>query len=318
MTRGSQQVLQDNRPSHRRRDVQTRRAAHTESAAARKSTARPDPPMLIAHLTDPHIGLDTATWPDHPGPAEMLRRAFARVRGLDPAPEVLLLSGDLTDAGREVDYDTLRALLKQELSAHADGGPRVLCIPGNHDDPAAAHGVLGELMPVAADAPAGCMCLRVEHGGLHFIGLDTVVPRQPHGALGAAQLDWLARALQRAAGLPVIVLLHHPPLVTGIDAMDACGLLQGGAELARLVAAHGGVQLIAAGHMHRPIVGALGGAPVVVAPSTSHQLELDLRPGAPLAMRFEPPMIGLYRWTAADGIACHFRAVQDFPGPFLV
>ena len=70
--------------------------------------------------------------------------------------------------------------------------------------------------------------------------------------------------------------------------------------------------------MHRPIVGALGGAPVVVAPSTSHQLELDLRPGAPLAMRFEPPMIGLYRWTAADGIACHFRAVQDFPGPFLV
>lgn len=29
-------------------------------------------------------------------------------------------------------------------------------------------------------------------------------------------------------------------------------------------------------------------------------------------------MIGLYRWTAADGIACHFRAVQDFPGPFLV
>ncbi len=274
--------------------------------------------MLIAHLTDPHIGLDTATWPDHPGPAEMLRRAFARVRGLDPAPEVLLLSGDLTDAGREVDYDTLRALLKQELSAHADGGPRVLCIPGNHDDPAAARRVLGELMPVAADAPDGCMCLHVEHGGLHFIGLDTVVARQPHGALGAAQLDWLARALQRAAGQPVIVLLHHPPLVTGIDAMDACGLLQGGAELARLVAAHGGVQLIAAGHMHRPIVGALGGAPVVVAPSTSHQLELDLRPGAPLAMRFEPPMIGLYRWTAADGIACHFRAVQDFPGPFLV
>ena len=51
--------------------------------------------MLIAHLTDPHIGLDTATWPDHPGPAEMLRRAFARVRGLDPAPEVLQRYADL-------------------------------------------------------------------------------------------------------------------------------------------------------------------------------------------------------------------------------
>ena len=63
MTRGSQQVLQDNRPRTAAATRKTRRAAHTESAAARKSTARPDPPMLIAHLTDPHIGLDTATWP---------------------------------------------------------------------------------------------------------------------------------------------------------------------------------------------------------------------------------------------------------------
>ena len=70
--------------------------------------------------------------------------------------------------------------------------------------------------------------------------------------------------------------------------------------------------------MHRPILGALGGAPVVVAPSTSHQIELDLNPNAPLAVRLEPPMIGLYRWTPEDGIACHFSHVQAFDGPFPI
>ena len=274
--------------------------------------------MLVAHLTDPHIGLDTSFLPRHPGPTEMLRRALVHVRTLEPAPQVLLLTGDLTDAGHTADYETLRTLLKQELPTPTNGGPRVLSIPGNHDDAAIARRVLGDLMPVAADAPAGRMCLHVEHAGLHFIGLDTAVSGQPHGALDAPQLDWLARTLQRCAGQPVIVFLHHPPLVTGMAAMDACGLLQGGAELARLVAEHGAVQLIAAGHMHRPIVGALGGAPVVVAPSTSHQLELDLRPGAPLAVRPEPLMIGLYRWNPADGIACHFSPIQDLDGPFPV
>ncbi|MDO5692595.1 MAG: phosphodiesterase [Pseudomonadota bacterium] len=275
--------------------------------------------MLIAHITDPHIGLDPQALDGRVQPADALRAALAHVRALQPAPDVLLLSGDLADAGREQDYAVLRDLLDTALPAATAGGPRVLAVPGNHDRPHTARHVLGDAhMPVAADAPDGLHCLHVMHGGLHFIGLDTVLPGQPHGALGQAQLDWLARTLARCAGQPVLIFMHHPPLLTGIDTMDAYGLLQGRAELAERVAAHGNVQLIAAGHMHRPILGALGGAPVVVAPSTSHQIELDLRPGAPLAVRLEPPMIGLYRWTAQDGMTCHFSHVRTFEGPFPI
>ncbi len=275
--------------------------------------------MLIAHLTDPHIGLDPRQLMGRVHPAEALRAALIHVRGLQPAPEVLLLSGDLTESGREPDYATLRSLLNEELSAQIAGGLRVLAVPGNHDLPATARRLLGDaVMPLAPDAPDGVHCVHVAHGGLNFIGLDTVVPGQSHGALHAPQLDWLAGTLARCAGQPVLIFMHHPPIVTGMSAMDACGLRQGRVELARLVAAHGGVQLIAAGHMHRPILGALGGAPVVVAPSTSHQLALDLRPDAPLAMQLEPPMIGLYRWTPADGMACHFSYVQAFDGPYPI
>lgn len=271
--------------------------------------------MLIAHITDPHIGLKPSLLTDPVDPVAGLHRALAHVQGLQPAVDVLLLTGDLADSGQAGDYaqmaQWLDALWPDGAQAPATR-PRVLAVPGNHDLRAAARQGLGHAMPVAADAPADCACIHIQHQGVHFIGLDTVVPGAPHGTLESAQLDWLARQLAACAGAPVVLFMHHPPLVSGISAMDACGLLRGRAELGRLVAAHGGVLLIAAGHLHRPIVGQLGGAPVMVAPSSSHQLALDLRPGAPVACRLEPPMVGLYRWTPEDGLACHFSHVQTF------
>ncbi len=274
--------------------------------------------MLIAHITDPHIGLESSAQEGHIDPVAALHRALAHVRELDPAPEVLLISGDLTDMGRESDYQTLADLLKSELPSRAAGGPLVLAVPGNHDLRANARRVLAEVMPVAADAPGDLMSLHVTHGGVHFIGLDTVVPMAPHGALDAVQLDWLQRQLQACPGEPVVIFMHHPPMVTGMAVMDSCGLLQGRAELGQLVKAHGGVELIAAGHMHRPITGRLAGVPVQVLTSTSHQLELDLRPAGGLACRMEPAMVGLYRWSAADGMACHLSYVKPFGKPVPV
>jgi 3',5'-cyclic AMP phosphodiesterase CpdA len=274
--------------------------------------------MLIAHLTDAHIGLDPGPLRGRVDPVAALRHALAHVRALPTLPEVLLLSGDLTESGRDTDYQTLHRLFDEELPGHRQGRPRVLAVAGNHDRPLGARRWLSDWMPAPQDAPPGLACVQAAQGGLHFIGLDTVVPGQPHGALGDAQLEWLAGALRSLAGLPVVIFMHHPPIVTGMAAMDSFGLRHGRCELARLIAGHGQVQLVASGHMHRPILGALGGAPVVVAPSTSHQMALDLRPEAPLAVRLEPPMIGLYRWSTDDGMACHFSHVQAFDGPYPI
>ena len=274
--------------------------------------------MLIAHITDPHLGLDTRFLPGHPGPEEALRRALAHVQLMDPAPEVLLLTGDLTDSGAVADYETLNRLLDETVRAPGGAGLRVLAVLGNHDERSAARQVVGDLLGPAAEAPEGLTCQHTVHGNLHFIGLDTVVPGHSHGELDDRQLDWLRDRLTASAGAPVVIFLHHPPLVSGMVAMDACGLRRGRERLGTLVRAHGNVQLITAGHLHRPIVGALGGAPVVVAPSSSHQLELDLRARAPLAVRLEPPKVGLYRWTPEDGLACHFSHVHAYPGPFVI
>ena len=274
--------------------------------------------MLIAHVTDPHIGLGTNQMNAHPGPDEAFRRALAHLRQLQPMADVLLLSGDLSENGHAQDYEALARVIGEELADLTARGLLVLAIPGNHDNPDMAKSVLGDLMPVAADAPVGRVCIHIERGGLHFIGLDTVHLGFAHGILDEAQLHWLEVQLKACAGQPVVIFMHHPPLVSGIATMDACGLIEGAPQLRKLVAEHGHVQLIAAGHLHRPVVGALGGAPVVVAPSSSHQLELNLEPGAPLACRMEPPMVGIYRWTPQDGMACHFSHVNPFAGPYPI
>ena len=273
--------------------------------------------MLIAHITDPHFGLDTRSLPGHPGPEKAFRRALQHVLAMDPAPEVLLLTGDLTDGGAKSDYLALRDVLHEMLPPPSAGGPRVWAILGNHDERGAARAVLGEWLgsaPELTTNPDSPACTYAQHGGLHFIGLDTLVPRKAHGELDDAQLDWLARTLDRCAGQPVLIFMHHPPLESGMAIMDAAGLLRGRDQLAQLVRAHGGVQLIIAGHLPRPVIGALGGAPVVVAPSCSHQLALSLHPSAGLSVRMEPPQIGIYRWTPEGGLACHFSHVQDYPG----
>ena len=273
--------------------------------------------MLIAHITDPHFGLDTRSLPGHPGPEKAFRRALQHVLAMDPAPEVLLLTGDLTDSGAKSDYLALRDVLHEMLPPPSAGGPRVWAILGNHDERGAARAVLGEWLgsaPELTTNPDSPACTYAQHGGLHFIGLDTLVPRKAHGELDDAQLDWLARTLDRCAGQPVLIFMHHPPLESGMAIMDAAGLLRGRDQLAQLVRAHGGVQLTIAGHLHRPVIGALGGAPVVVAPSCSHQLALSLHPSAGLSVRMEPPQIGIYRWTPEGGLACHFSHVQDYPG----
>ena len=115
--------------------------------------------MLIAHLTDTHLGLDPGALGGRLDPAAALRRALARVRALAPAPAVLLLTGDLAEAGRAADYTLLAELLKQELPAQDGQAPRVLCIIGNHDHREHARRHLGALMPIAPHA------IRTNRGG---------------------------------------------------------------------------------------------------------------------------------------------------------
>ena len=75
------------------------------------------------------------------------------------------------------------------------------------------------------------------------------------------------------------------------------------------------VERILCGHLHRAIDRRFAGTVAGTAPSTAHQIRLDLRPEAPLSFIFEPPGYQLHLWRDG-GLVSHTAVFGDWPGPY--
>jgi 3',5'-cyclic-AMP phosphodiesterase len=135
-------------------------------------------------------------------------------------------------------------------------------------------------------------------------------------ALCSDRLRWIDRTLATAPDRPILVLMHHPPFATGISRMDRLGL-RGTAAFAEIIRRHPQVERIACGHLHRAIESRFAGTVAGTAPSTAHQIVLDLRTDARISFAFEPPGYQLHYWREDAGLVTHTAAIGDWPGPYF-
>jgi 3',5'-cyclic AMP phosphodiesterase CpdA len=263
--------------------------------------------MLIAQLSDlhvmPHGALAYGVVDTNP----FVERAFKTVSELDPRPDVVILSGDLTDGGLDAEYDILAALIRRHLHMP------VYVIPGNHDRREGMKARLGHLPGVSADPEF--IHYVVDDHPVRLVMLDSIVAQQSHGELCAARLAFLERALSEAPKKPTLVVLHHPPFLTGIAHMDEVSLRRPEAFEA-VIRRHPQVERILCGHAHRPIIARFGGTLVQVAPSVAHQVVLDLRPDGPATFNLEPPAFLLHHWRPEARLVSHQAYVGEFAGPY--
>jgi 3',5'-cyclic AMP phosphodiesterase CpdA len=252
---------------------------------------------MLAQISDPHVHVG----PGDRGSAEALAAAVRAVGELHPAPDALLLSGDLTDHGGDEEYQRVA-----ELVAPLDLPVHVLA--GNHDDRAGLRAHLGA--PGEGDEP---LQYAVGVGGLRLVACDTTVPGVDPGELGADRLAWLEACLAEDGDTPAIVAMHHPPILVGMPAMDALGLPEADrAALAELLAGAPQVKRVVTGHVHRAATGESGGRPVFVCPSSNLQLALDLESDE-IALVREPPCFALHVATGCE-VVSHLQPVGDY-GP---
>ena len=263
--------------------------------------------MLICQLTDLHVRPVGK-------PANRLvetnlftERAFRAVSRFSPRPDVVVITGDLTECGLDAEYANVARLLRKWLPMP------VFVIPGNHDQRASFRDGLGHLPGVTTDPLY--VQYAVEDYAVRLVMLDTLVPGAGHGELSAEQLEFLDRTLAAAPDKPTIVAMHHPPFVCGIAHMDRINL-RTTADFTAIIARHRQVERIICGHHHRPIVTRVAHAIASISPSVAHQVELALDPNNPGAFIFEPPAFQLHRWTPTDGIVSHTAYVDDCPGPY--
>lgn len=260
--------------------------------------------MLFVQLTDLHVR-------PYGQPAcrvvesnMMVERALRAVANLRPAPEAVLITGDLTDCGLPEEYERLAEMLPRFLPMP------VFAVPGNHDrrENMIAH------LP-GTPQKDGFVQYTVEDFPVRFVMLDTVVPGAGHGELCDTRLAWLDHVLAAAPDKPTVIGMHHPPFVCGIGHMDRINLWHA-ERFIDIVARHRQVEHILCGHHHRPIVTRIAHAICSIAPSVAHQTELDLRPGAPSALVLEPPGYQILLWSVEAGLVSHTALVESFPGPF--
>ncbi len=271
--------------------------------------------MLLAQLTDLHVCPMGVAANRVVESNTLVERALRMVSRMRPAPDAVILSGDLAENGLLAEYEVLVGLLGRYLDCP------VYAIPGNHDRRENFRRALGHLPGVTSDPEF--VQYTIETHPVRLVMLDTLVPGGGYGRLSPGQLAWLDRTLSTpgatpgAAGgeKPTIVVMHHPPFDCGIAHMDRIKLADAEA-FAAIIARHPQVRRILCGHVHRPVTTRVAHAIASISPSVAHQVVLDLDPAGPSAFVMEPPAFQVHHINGTGEIVSHTAYVETYPGPF--
>jgi 3',5'-cyclic-AMP phosphodiesterase len=264
-------------------------------------------PFRIAQISDLHIKPPGQLAYGRIDTAKALERCIATLNAFQPAPDFVVISGDLADTPTIEEYEYLKRLLTPLKLPFAG-------IPGNHD----SREMMRMAFPQGSYAfPSGPLNQKIEIDALDLLLLDSSVPGKPYGKLDAPSLQWLEAALASAADRPALLFLHHPPFLTGIGHMDRQNLHNAG-ELASIIQRHPRIQLIATGHVHRATLTMFAGRPCTICPAPNHAVDLDLSELREPSFKVEPPAFHLHTWFPGEGfgsLVTHQVPIGEFDGP---
>lgn len=242
-------------------------------------SAGSDGAVMAAQITDLHL-------PEHAGTRvagvdadDSLRRVLRHMPGGAPRrPDLILATGDIADTGAATAYRRFQGhMLETGLPAFG--------LPGNHDDPATLSEVWRGHLPPWIDTPAWRIIL-----------LDSTLPGQDAGRLGAQKLSLLGAAL-KSAPAHVLVVVHHHPVPVRSQWLDRYMLQDAGAFFECLGESER-VRAVLCGHVHQECDGWYRGLHegrdtairVLASPSTAFQF-------APRTREYSLDTAGpAYRW----------------------
>ncbi|MGX7951566.1 metallophosphoesterase [Tsuneonella sp. HG249] len=260
--------------------------------------------MLIAQMTDIHIGFDPEEEPEELN-LRRFRATLARLLGGPNRPDMLVVSGDLTDRADLESFIDVASMLS--------GCPfPVWPMVGNHDS---REGLFQAFPHVTGEG--GFVHYAVDAGGLRLLLLDTLEPGRHGGAFCEPRANWLARQLAAYPDTPTVIFMHHPPVVSGIDWMDPGAGEDWISRFGETVEGQRQILAIHCGHLHRPITTTFRGIPLSVTGSVAPLVAMDLRhvdldhPDGRDLITTEPPNYALHRWDGRT-LVSHYEDVSGW------
>ena len=259
--------------------------------------------MIIAQITDTHLSdADTAD-PVFDARAENLRECIADINSLDPKPDAVIHTGDMTQHGQAAEFLHARTLLG-ELEAP------LYVTPGNRD----GRDGMSRAFAIDGYMRADCTFVHyaVDRHPVRLVTVDSLADDGDNkGDFCQARLAALDTTLNDKPERPTALFMHHPPFDVPV-APDPFAYQRRKAvtNLVSVISQHPQVVRIFTGHMHRPWTAKVGG----VAASTVPSIATDLRKGD-----YPPPMDGqpvyqVHRFEDDWGFASETRLTASGSG----
>ena len=250
--------------------------------------------MIIAQISDTHIALDE---PDTDQRLQDFAATVADINALDPAPDVIVHTGDIVHNGRADEYAQARAILSEARAP-------VYVMVGNKD----ARENLRAAFSDAAYLPTDSEFIdyAIDDYPVKLIMLDTLNPESNKGDFCPKRVNRLIDMIDADASKPIVVFAHHPPFEVKVgpdpfhfetpDIMD--DLREALQHSDRIVA-------VICGHVHRSTSGDVGGIPA----SVTSAVATTLRKGEYPAHMTSCPVYQVHRLDADGGVVTETRIV---------
>jgi len=181
--------------------------------------------LRIAHISDIHCGPEFQT--------HVFEQAVQEINSLEP--DVLVVSGDLTENGLISQYRQA----KQMLDA-LECKRKVFC-SGNHDYRSTGYLLFKEFFP-------GKPLLKED--GVVFAVISTARPERNEGEVGHRQVLWLQESLAKFKRTRKIAVIHHHLIQVPDTGPDNIPVVDAGDTLRAILRSN--VSLVLGGHRHRP------------------------------------------------------------------
>ena len=262
--------------------------------------------MLIAQISDTHIPVPGRKTYGIAPMAENLAQCVDHLNLLDPGPDIVLVTGDITNIGSFEEFEHASKLLGELKMPY-------YVIPGNHDDRLALWATFGgKACPTRS---AGFIQYVIELDELRLIAMDSTVPGEPGGELCTTRTAWLDDRLAEDPDKPSIIFMHHPPVKFGVIETDIEGFI-GAQRLGDVVEKYSCIEAIICGHVHTVAHTRWHGTVVSTAPSMGMQLVLDLTMKRNEFV-LETPAYQLHYWTRHHQLVTHTAYLHASDGPYL-
>ena len=254
--------------------------------------------MIIAQISDTHIALDV---PDSDRRLRDFALTIADINTLDPAPDVIVHTGDIVHNGRQDEY-------AQAVATLAKARAPVYVLAGNKDNRAKLREAFLARGYLASDSDF--VDYAIDDFPVRLIALDTLNSGSNKGDFCPERVRRLIDLIDAETTKPIAVFTHHPPfeVMVGPERLhfEAPEKMAG---LRRALQHSGRVVGVFSGHVHRAAAGHVGNIPATVMPCIATTRRYGEYPAHMKAC----PVYQIHRFDPAWGFITQTRIVGGGP-----